>query len=83
MEYDAVWFGEKELRFGRYHLLSSSLSLLRIQGPGKDCPEGFSGLSDTLQASAKSTPLATDDELVFQQFDAVRSQLPTALLDAP
>jgi hypothetical protein len=59
------------------------LSLLRIQSPGEDSPEGFSGLSETLQASAKSTPLATDDELVYRQFDAVLSELPTALFDAP
>ena len=83
MECDAVWFGEKDPRFGKYQLLCCSLSLLRIQGPGKDCPKGFSGLSETLQASGKSTPLATDDELFFQQFDAVRSEMFTALLNAP
>jgi hypothetical protein len=82
VECDAVWFGEKDLHFGRYQLLSS-LSLLRIQGPGKDCPGEFSGLSETRQASAKSRPFATDDDLVFQQFDAVRSEMSTALLDAP
>jgi hypothetical protein len=83
VEYAAVWFGEMEPRFARYQLLSSSLSLLRVQGPGKDCPEGFSGFSETLQANDKCTPLATGDELVFQQVDAVHPELRTALLNAP